>query len=190
MDDIDSIQKFNLGNDFFENPWVAGSASTSSRDGLGGLFNNNAYQDATFVTGVVMPAQFLKRKMAQIFRVYYFAQRGKTLFNEVGCGGCHVEQYTTSVSEQHPDLSEQIIFPYTDLLLHDLGEDLSDFVFTENLGMAKVVDPEVSFLHDGRARTVTEAVIWHGGEAESSKQNVLSFDEAERAAFLAFLNDL
>ncbi len=145
-------------------------------------------------------------------------QRGKTLFNDAGCGACHVAQYTTIASEEHPELSEQIIFPYTDLLLHDLGENLSDFTLTENsenqsaqaevlveflassrewrtpplwgLGMAKVVDPNASFLHDGRARTVMEAVLWHGGEAALSKQNVLAFDETERAEFMAFLNDL
>ncbi|MFL0801518.1 MAG: c-type cytochrome [Agarilytica sp.] len=145
-------------------------------------------------------------------------QRGKTLFNDAGCGACHVAQYTTEASAEHPELSEQIIFPYTDLLLHDLGEDLSDFSLGENLenqpaqadvlveflansrewrtpplwglGMAKVVDPNASFLHDGRARTVMEEVLWHGGEAELSKQAVLDFSEDERADFMNFLNDL
>lgn len=141
-------------------------------------------------------------------------QRGKTVFMELGCQGCHVEQYTTQYSAEHPELSEQKIFPYTDLLLHDMGEALADFtqsgepvgeeVLAEfqatarewrtpplwGLGRAKTVDPEATFLHDGRARTIMEAVLWHGGEAEPVKQKVLELTAQERDDLLAFLNDL
>lgn len=141
-------------------------------------------------------------------------QRGKTLFNDAGCTGCHTAQHTTEFSVDHPELSEQTIFPYTDMLLHDMGQSLADFdinntpaaetVLVEflanahewrtpplwGLGLVKTVDPEATFLHDGRARTIMEAVLWHGGEAETAKQNVLLFDTNQRADFLAFLNDL
>lgn len=139
---------------------------------------------------------------------------GKALFLQAGCQGCHTQSYTTLIDQDQPELSEQTIFPYTDMLLHDMGEDLADFT-PENepasadmlyeflatatewrtsplwgLGLTKTVDPEATFLHDGRASTIMEAVLWHGGEAESAKQKVLAFNEEEREALLAFLNDL
>ena len=141
-------------------------------------------------------------------------QAGKTLFMEAGCQGCHTESYTTIIDADKPELSEQVIFPYTDMLLHDMGADLADFnqnnkpvpsdmlyeflaTATEwrtpplwGLGLAKVVDPKATFLHDGRAETIMEAVLWHGGEAESAKQKILQFTHAERDSLLAFLNDL
>lgn len=141
-------------------------------------------------------------------------QRGKALFSETGCNSCHVAQYTTSGSDEQPELSGQVIFPYTDLLLHDMGADLADFSESNQpaaadalveflattrewrtpplwgLGMTKTVDPKATFLHDGRARTILEAVLWHGGEAEAAKQQVLQLDSAQRADLLAFLNDL
>jgi len=139
---------------------------------------------------------------------------GKALFRHAGCQGCHTESYTTIIDQDQPELSEQTIFPYTDMLLHDMGEDLADFT-AENtpasanmlyeflatatewrtpplwgLGLTKTVDPEATFLHDGRATTIMEAILWHGGEAESAKTTVLSFNQEERDALLAFLNDL
>lgn len=141
-------------------------------------------------------------------------QRGKALFFEAGCESCHTQYYTTQYSEQQPELSEQLIFPYTDLLLHDMGEDLADFTIDNQpasadmlyeflatatewrtpplwgIGRTHVVDTDATFLHDGRARTIMEAVLWHGGEAEQSKQNVLLFNAEQRADFMAFLNDL
>ena len=141
-------------------------------------------------------------------------QRGKALFMTAGCQNCHTEQYKTEYSAEHPELSEQTIFPYTDLLLHDMGAELADFTLDNQpgsaddlyeyqatatewrtsplwgLGRAKTVDPKATFLHDGRARTILEAVLWHGGEAEQAKQAVLKLNAAERNDLLAFLNDL
>jgi len=139
---------------------------------------------------------------------------GKALFQQAGCQGCHTESYKTGYDLDQPELSEQTIFPYTDMLLHDMGEELADFT-PENspasadmlyeflatatewrtpplwgLGLTKTVDPQATFLHDGRAKTIMEAVLWHGGEAQSAKNKVLDFTQAEREALLAFLNDL
>lgn len=139
---------------------------------------------------------------------------GKALFRQAGCTSCHTESYTTLIDLDQPELSEQVIYPYTDMLLHDMGEDLADFT-PENepassdmlyeflatatewrtpplwgLGLTKTVDPEATFLHDGRAQTIMEAVLWHGGEAENAKNKVLEFNQEERDALLAFLNDL
>jgi CxxC motif-containing protein (DUF1111 family) len=139
---------------------------------------------------------------------------GKALFLEAGCQSCHTQSYTTIIDQDHPELSEQTIFPYTDMLLHDMGEELADFTSNNDpasadmlyeflatatewrtpplwgLGLTKTVDPEATFLHDGRANTIMEAVLWHGGEAENAKQKVLTFNQEERDALLAFLNDL
>lgn len=141
-------------------------------------------------------------------------KQGKALFMQAGCQSCHTESYTTMIDLDKPELSEQVIFPYTDMLLHDMGSDLADFT-QENepassdmlyeflatatewrtpplwgLGLTKVVDPQATFLHDGRAETIMEAILWHGGEAEEAKQKVLQFSRAERESLLAFLNDL
>jgi CxxC motif-containing protein (DUF1111 family) len=139
---------------------------------------------------------------------------GKALFLQAGCQGCHTESYTTIIDQDQPELSEQTIFPYTDMLLHDMGESLADFTpdnepasadmlyeflatATEwrtpplwGLGLTKTIDPQATFLHDGRANTIMEAVLWHGGEAENARNKVLAFNQEEREALLAFLNDL
>ncbi|MFT7559972.1 MAG: CxxC motif-containing protein (DUF1111 family) [Flavobacteriales bacterium] len=141
-------------------------------------------------------------------------QNGKRLFIGAGCIDCHTEQYETESSADFPELSNQRIFPYSDFLLHDMGENLAGFDIDNHtlgddvrveflasarewrtpplwgLGLAKVVDTNANFLHDGRARNIMEAVLWHGGEAENSKQAVLNLSAAERIDLLAFLNDL
>lgn len=141
-------------------------------------------------------------------------QRGKALFKQMNCDGCHVESYVTGDSEAFPELANQTIFPYSDLLLHDMGAELADFSLTGEpaaadtlyefsatahewrtpplwgIGRAKLVDARASFLHDGRARTIMEAILWHGGEAESAKQQVLQLNAQERGDLMAFLNDL
>ncbi|GLS89749.1 thiol oxidoreductase [Psychromonas marina] len=128
---------------------------------------------------------------------------GKKLFEQANCNACHVESYTT---EKRPDrlaLSEQKITPYTDLLLHDMGMGLADHrpEFLANgqewrtaplwgLGYQKEVNGHTFLLHDGRARNILEAIVWHGGEAEQAKQKVLAFNDSERQALLKFLNSL
>lgn len=140
--------------------------------------------------------------------------QGKQIFNQLGCAACHTESYRTQKSSAFSELSEQKIYPYTDLLLHDMGDALGDFdkhSKTVNghipveflaqanewrtaplwgIGLAQTVDPRASFLHDGRARTILEAALWHGGEAEKSKKALLALDKSQRAALLAFLDDL
>ncbi|CAM3695315.1 di-heme oxidoredictase family protein [Vibrio aquimaris] len=128
---------------------------------------------------------------------------GQSLFVKAGCDSCHKSQVTTSVREDLPALSNQTIHPYTDLLLHDMGEGLADNrpEYLANgkewrtaplwgIGYTKEVNGHTYFLHDGRARNLMEAVLWHGGEAESSKQTVLTFNQKQRDALIAFLNSL
>ncbi len=128
---------------------------------------------------------------------------GKGLFHQAGCQRCHVPAFTTSAEAAEPELANQLIRPYTDLLLHDMGEGLADgrpeFEATGSewrtpplwgIGLTETVSGHTQFLHDGRARNLLEAILWHGGEAEQAKQTVLGFDQAERQALLAFLESL
>lgn len=128
---------------------------------------------------------------------------GKELFYEAGCIGCHVPKYVTRRDETHPEQSFQLIWPYTDMLLHDLGEGLADHrpdgVATGRewrtpplwgIGLTEMVNGHTFFLHDGRARNLLEAILWHGGEAQAARDRVVAMDAQERRALLAFLNSL
>lgn len=128
--------------------------------------------------------------------------RGKSLFTKLDCNGCHTPSYTTGKhSEKH--LSFQKIWPYTDLLLHDMGPGLADNRGEYRadgqewrtpplwgIGLTQTVNGHTEFLHDGRARTLMEAVLWHGGEAEASKQAVLKLNKSDQKALIAFLESL
>ncbi|WP_285406188.1 di-heme oxidoredictase family protein [Pseudomonas sp. FR229a] len=128
---------------------------------------------------------------------------GKNLFFQAGCQSCHTPKYTTAANAAEPELANQVIRPYSDLLLHDMGEGLADNR-TEfqasgrdwrtpplwGIGLTQAVSGHTQFLHDGRARNLLEAVLWHGGEATAAQQQVLSFNAEQRAALLAFLNSL
>ena len=87
--------------------------------------------------------------------------------------------------------------PYTDLLLHDMGDGLADGTGREwrtaplwGLGLTQTVNPDAGFLHDGRARTILEAVLWHGGEAQAARDAVINMSVSDREALLAFLESL
>ncbi|RON84530.1 di-heme oxidoreductase family protein [Pseudomonas fluorescens] len=128
---------------------------------------------------------------------------GKNLFFQAGCQSCHTPKYTTAANAAEPELANQVIRPYSDLLLHDMGDGLADNR-TEfqasgrdwrtpplwGIGLTQAVSGHTQFLHDGRARNLLEAVLWHGGEAQQAQQQVLSFNAEQRAALLAFLNSL
>ncbi|GGK26436.1 CxxC motif-containing protein, DUF1111 family [Pseudomonas koreensis] len=128
---------------------------------------------------------------------------GKNLFFQAGCQSCHTPKYTTAANAAEPELANQVIRPYSDLLLHDMGDGLADNR-TEfqasgrdwrtpplwGIGLTQAVSGHTQFLHDGRARNLLEAVLWHGGEAQKAQQQVLSFNAEQRAALLAFLNSL
>ena len=128
--------------------------------------------------------------------------RGWELFNEVGCAVCHSGPYTTGESQME-GLSDQVIQPYTDLLVHDLGDDLGDQtvggdpVSTEwrtpplwGIGLIETVNGHTDFLHDGRARNLSEAILWHGGEAAASAELYREMSATDRAALITFLEAL
>ncbi len=152
----------------------------------------------------------------------YNNEEGETLFTDAGCASCHRPTMTTS--EFHPleELRGQTIHPYTDMLLHDMGEGLADNLaqgsasgaewrtaalwglgHAENvmLGDSKGNDTislsrnvndvnRIAYLHDGRARTIEEAVLWHGGEALASKTVYENMSQTDKDALLAFLRSL
>ena len=140
---------------------------------------------------------------------------GKKRFYNIGCQSCHTPRYQLpKTDDDHLEQHGQVIYPYTDLLLHDMGNDLADRTIAGKLpskdlqveflansyewrtpalwgiGLAQTVDSQATFLHDGRARTLMEAVLWHGGEAEKQKQKVLKLDKQGRSELNAFLKSL
>ena len=130
---------------------------------------------------------------------------GEKVFKEIRCVACHVSEIKTSDRSEFDEVRNQTIKPYTDLLLHDMGPELADN-FSEGLasgsmwrtpalwgiGYTQFVagGTPVGYLHDGRARTLTEAILWHGGEAEVIKNRFVQLPTAQREALLAFLNSL
>ena len=129
-------------------------------------------------------------------------QRGERLFMKSKCGGCHTPTLTTAGHET-PALVGQTIHPYTDLLLHNMGFDLADgrpdFVASGTewrtpplwgISLTSRVLGDAAYLHDGRARDLTEAILWHGGEAEASKERFRQMTAADRNALLEFLRSL
>ncbi|MFZ6012992.1 MAG: di-heme oxidoredictase family protein [Bacteroidota bacterium] len=128
---------------------------------------------------------------------------GKTIFNHLGCAKCHIPKMVTSNSSEFPVLNGQTIRPYTDLLLHDMGEGLADyrpdFLATGSewrtaplwgLGMIKTVNRHTFLLHDGRARSIEEAILWHGGEAATSKISFEKLTYSDRNALVSFIESL
>ena len=130
-------------------------------------------------------------------------RRGGALFVEAGCAHCHLTTLTTGPLEAYPELSGQIIHPYTDLLLHDMGADLADDRqdFDADgrewrtpplwgIGLVATVNRHALLLHDGRARGFAEAILWHGGEAEAAREAFRSLSSDDRAALIRFLESL
>lgn len=130
-------------------------------------------------------------------------EEGARLFAQAGCESCHKTHITTATLPEQPEQSAQLIHPYTDLLLHDMGDGLADDrpAFQASgrewrtaplwgIGLTAVVSGSEHYLHDGRARTLLEAILWHGGEAQPSRDKVRAMTPAQRQALLAFLRSL
>ena len=129
--------------------------------------------------------------------------KGKKIFFDAGCGSCHVQKYITSTDKENPSLSEQLIWPYSDFLLHDMGKNLADKLNEFNamgnewrtpplwgIGLTRTVNGHTNFLHDGRAKNILEAILWHGGEAENSKNKILKLSLTEVDQLLKFIRSL
>ncbi|MEN0038296.1 MAG: di-heme oxidoredictase family protein [Cellvibrio sp.] len=132
-------------------------------------------------------------------------EKGEQVFKDIRCTACHVNEVKTGTKAAFDEVRNQTIKPYTDMLLHDMGTGLADN-FAEGLapgnmwrtpalwgiGYTQFVacGAPAGYLHDGRARTLTEAILWHGGEAETIKQRFINLPTDEREALLAFLKSL
>ena len=130
-------------------------------------------------------------------------RRGEHLFQSAGCADCHVPQWRTGHNTEPATLADRVISPYTDLLVHDMGEDLADgrpdFLAGSQewrtaplwgLGLSESVNGNSDLLHDGRARDAVEAILWHGGEGEHSREAFVRMPRADRAALVEFLRSL
>jgi CxxC motif-containing protein (DUF1111 family) len=129
--------------------------------------------------------------------------RGKAVFHALACSGCHTPKHVTHRLLNQPEQTFQLIWPYTDLLLHDMGPGLADnrpearATGSEwktpalwGIGLTAQVSGHTQFLHDGRARTLQEAILWHGGEAEAARAGFADLQGADRDAVIAFLESL
>ena len=128
---------------------------------------------------------------------------GKELFYNAGCAACHRPKFVTGKMPGQPHLSNQLVWPYTDLLLHDMGEGLADnrpegvangrewrTPPLWGIGLTPVVNGHSFYLHDGRARNLTEAILWHDGEARSARDAFTALSRADRDRLIAFVKSL
>jgi CxxC motif-containing protein (DUF1111 family) len=129
--------------------------------------------------------------------------KGKEVFYDTGCQSCHSPKFVTNRLEGQPEQSFQLIWPYTDLLLHDMGPGLADnrpegratggewkTAPLWGLGLTQTVSGHTQLLHDGRARSILEAILWHGGEAQAQRDTLVNMSTDDREALLAFLGSL
>ncbi|WP_207779346.1 di-heme oxidoredictase family protein [Zavarzinia aquatilis] len=128
---------------------------------------------------------------------------GKAKFAEAGCAACHRPSFVTAADATDPELAGQRIYPYTDLLLHDMGPDLADDRPEARasgsewrtpplwgIGLTQQVSGRTEFLHDGRARSLTEAILWHGGEAAAARNRFIALTPEDRRLLVEFLRSL
>ncbi len=129
--------------------------------------------------------------------------KGKALFYEANCVKCHTPSHITASSSKNPELSEQTIWPYTDLLLHDMGKGLADnrpegeangqewrTPPLWGIGLTNKISGHSQLLHDGRARNVLEAILWHDGEAKKSREAVVNMSSKQRQLLIQFVESL
>jgi CxxC motif-containing protein (DUF1111 family) len=129
--------------------------------------------------------------------------KGKELFYQSGCTACHTPKFVTRRDAGNPAHAFQLIWPYSDFLLHDMGEGLADGQQVGvadgrewrtqplwGIGLTKTVNAHTFLLHDGRARNLTEAILWHGGEAQKARDAFAALAKEDRAALLKFLESL
>jgi CxxC motif-containing protein (DUF1111 family) len=128
---------------------------------------------------------------------------GKVLFREADCIKCHATNFTTGDSSENNYVEGVLIHPFSDFLLHDMGQDLADYRsdYLANgsewrtqplwgIGLISTVNNHTNFLHDGRARNIEEAILWHGGEADKSKIKFMNLNAIDRNKLIEYVNSL
>lgn len=178
-------------------PRETGYGQSNGSDGLNsGLEITNDIADAvTFYTQTLAVP-------ASRFHDNTEVRKGAQIFETINCAKCHKPKQRTGHSSIKA-LANQVFYPYTDMLLHDMGEELADGRpdFLANgqewktrplwgIGFQYLVNGHTQFLHDGRAQNLTEAILWHGGEAQQSKDKFKQLSKKDREDLLAFLNSL
>ena len=176
------VHDIGLSNQLFPEP-----------DGMRDLSDDQLAQTAFFLATLAVPAAAPRDAAAQL---------GRVLFDEFQCAACHTPTLVTGAHEI-PQLAHQTIHPYSDMLLHDVGDALTD-ARTDfaadgvewrtpplwGLGLTQVVLGGATFLHDGRARSLAEAILWHGGEATAAREAFRTAPKRDREALLSFLGTL
>jgi CxxC motif-containing protein (DUF1111 family) len=179
-------------------PGASRAAASVPPDGIGGVTEIEESDLAVLVgylRALAVPAR--RRWTEPVVR------QGEALFATIGCAACHLREVITGELPGWSELTRQTIRPYTDLLLHDMGPELADGVEeglasgTEwrtpplwGLGLISTVSGQAGLLHDGRARSAEEAILWHGGEAEAARERFRHLPPKERAALIEFLDTL
>ena len=173
--------------------------------------------DVAYICDVCAESRDLARKLAPGAKVVDDEQviKGEQRFYEAKCHLCHVTTLHTKprgssllMGTQLPWLGSQTIHPYSDFLLHDMGSEIMSVGLNDNyvsglargnewrttplwgIGLQEIVNGHTYFLHDGRARNLVEAIMWHGGEAEASKNLFKNMSKEDRDALVAFINSL
>lgn len=168
--------------------------------------NTEVHDDAEISNDGMDLVNFYARNLGVPIRINHEETdvlRGKEVFYKAGCTSCHTPKFVTNRLEGQNEQSFQLIWPYTDMLLHDMGADLADNTTAARatgqewrtpplwgIGLTQQVSGHTRFLHDGRARNLLEAILWHGGEAEISKNEVIALSKDDRDALITFLESL
>ena len=193
-----------LSNKLYSNPFNCTSKQEECTKAISG--NSEEYDDLEVSSDQLDLVTFYSSQLGVPARRSINAEnvkKGKEIFFALNCNSCHVESFTTGDFGSHANLNNQIIYPYSDFLLHDMGESLSDGVsefFAQGsewrtpplwgIGLTSIVSDEYGYLHDGRARTIEEAILWHGGEANEIIQNYKKLKKNEVNQLLSFINSL
>lgn len=189
------------------NPSGAGDCSDAQQACLRAPNGNTQRLGNVEASGTMLDlVAFYSRNLAVPARREFDAPQvlaGKALFYGAGCVSCHRPKFVTSRDGVQRELAGQLIWPYTDMLLHDMGDGLADnrpegdangrewrTAPLWGIGLTEAVSGHTQFLHDGRARSLLEAILWHGGEAESARQRVMEMTKAQRDQLIGFLNSL
>jgi len=184
-----------ITNFVFPHESATGQAQYDGRDDEYEVSDSLLYSVAFYIRALGVPA----RRAADDAGVL----QGKKFFVDGQSSQCHVPRLHTKTDVAFPEISNPVIFPYTDMLVHDMGPDLADnrpdFDASGvewrtsplwGIGLTRIVNGHQNFLHDGRARTLPEAILWHGGEAEASKEFVRTLSQDDRDKLIKFLEFL
>lgn len=199
------LNDIGLSNPLF--PIGAGECTAAQSDCLAAPNGNTPDQDNLEVSEVVLDLVTLySRNLAVPARRNVDdpqVLQGKKAFYQAGCPACHVPKFVTHRLQDQSAQSFQLIWPYSDLLLHDMGEGLADHrpdgeangrewrtAPLWGIGLTAKVSGHTKFLHDGRARNLLEAILWHGGEAYPARESVRTMSAGDRAALIKYLESL